>query len=72
MVGKMEVEGFVDLFSPFHLLFCALVAAPTKEERVFHSEWAELSDVMIHAQGKDNSLMTITTRGHHAHSRCKP
>jgi hypothetical protein len=49
MVGKMEVEGFVDLFSPFHLLFCALVAAPTKEERVFHSEWAELSDVMIHA-----------------------
>jgi len=49
MVGKMEVEGFVDLFSPFHLLFCALVAAPTKKERVFHSEWAELSDVMIHA-----------------------
>jgi len=71
MVGKMEVEGFVDLFSPFHLLFRALVAAPTKEERVFHSEWAELSDVMIHAQGND-SLMTITTRGHHAHSRCKP
>jgi len=43
MVGKMEVEGFVGHYSPFRLL-CALVVAPTKEERVFHSAWAELSD----------------------------
>jgi hypothetical protein len=50
MVGKMEIEGSVDLFSPFRLLLCAVVVAPTKEEHVFHSGWAEeLSDVMIHA-----------------------
>jgi hypothetical protein len=49
MVGKMEVEGFVDLFFPFRLLLRAVVVAPTKEARVFHSGSAELSDVMIHA-----------------------
>jgi len=55
MVGKMEIEGSVDLFSPFRLLLCTVVA-PTKEERVFHSGWAEeLSDVMIHA-GKGQIL----------------
>jgi hypothetical protein len=70
MVGKMEIEGSVDLFSPFRLLLCTVVA-PTKEERVFHSGWAEeLSDVMIHA-GEGQILMTITTRGHHAYSRGK-
>jgi len=42
----MGVEGFVDLFSLFHLLLRAVVVAPTKEERVFHSETAE-SSVMI-------------------------
>jgi hypothetical protein len=43
MVGKVGVEGFVDLFSPFHLLLRApvVVVAPTKEERVFHSGLAE-------------------------------
>jgi hypothetical protein len=41
MVGKVEVEGFVDLFSPFHLLLRTVVVAPTKEERVFHSESPE-------------------------------
>jgi hypothetical protein len=42
MVGKVEVEGFVDRFSPFHLLLRALVVvAPTKEERVFLSGSAE-------------------------------
>jgi len=45
----MEVEGSVDLFSPFRLLLRAVVVAPTKEEHVFHSGEAELSDVMIHA-----------------------
>jgi hypothetical protein len=74
MVGKVEIEGSVDLFPPFRLLLCAVVVAPTKEERVFHSGWAEeLSDVMIHAGGGQTlCLMTITTRGHHAHSRGKP
>ena len=33
----MEVEGSVDLFSPFRLLLRAVVVAPTKEEHVFHS-----------------------------------
>jgi hypothetical protein len=42
MVGKVGVEGFVDLFSPFHLLLRAAVVASTKEERVFHPGSAEL------------------------------
>jgi len=68
MVGKVGVEGFVDLFSPFHLLLRAVVVAQTKEERVFHSGSAE-SSVMIHADGR--SSMSFTTRGHHTYTRCK-
>jgi hypothetical protein len=42
MVGKVGVQGFVVLFSPFHLhLRAVVVVAPTKEERVFHSASAE-------------------------------
>lgn len=66
MVGKVGVEGIVDLFSPLHLLLRKVVVAPTKEEHVFHSESAE-SSAMIHAGGR--SLMSITTRGHHTYTR---
>jgi len=71
MVGKVEVEGFVDLFPPIRLPLREVVVAPTKEGRVFHSGWAELSVVMMHNRWKDNSLMSITARGDHTHARWK-
>jgi len=71
MVGKVEVKGFVDLFPPIRLPLREVVVAPTKEGRVFHSGWAELSAVMMHAARRTILLMSITARGDHTHARWK-
>lgn len=52
----------MDLFSRFHLLLRAVVVAPTKEERVFHSGSAE-SSVIMHTQAEG----PYDTRPSHIH-----